>query len=121
MKATHSLVLLATIAFSVTGGSYAQSAGMSMTGDGMSMKAADKPSNDSQAATHRTDAVVKAADPSKGNVTLAHEPIKSLNWPAMTMSFAVKDKALFKKLAVGNKVHVAIKKQGADYVVTEVK
>ena len=79
-----------------------------------------KASKASKAKTHQTDAVVKAADAAQGKVTLAHEPVKSLNWPAMTMGFTVKDKALFDKLAVGQKVHVAFEKQGADYVVTSV-
>ena len=70
---------------------------------------------------HQADAVVKAVDAAAGKVTLAHEPVKSLGWPAMTMGFAVKDKALFDKLVVGQKVHVELKKEGADYVVTSVK
>ena len=35
-------------------------------------------------ATHEAVAVVKNVDGGSGKVTLAHEPIKSLNWPAMT-------------------------------------
>lgn len=31
--------------------------------------------------------VVKAIDASSGKVTIAHEPIESLQWPAMTMAF----------------------------------
>ena len=72
-------------------------------------------------ATHEAAAVVKNVDAASGKVTLAHEPIKSLNWPAMTMAFAVKDKTLLEKLAVGNQVHVEFNKQGSDYVLTKVK
>ena len=60
-------------------------------------------------------------DAAQGKVTLAHGPVKSLGWPAMTMGFAVKDKMLFDKLAVGAKVHVGFKKEGDGYVVTSVK
>lgn len=70
---------------------------------------------------HKASAVVKAVDPAMGKVTLAHEPIKSLKWPAMTMGFSVKDKSLFDKLKVGKQVDVQIAKQGSDYVVTGVK
>ncbi len=70
---------------------------------------------------HEADAVVKEFDATQGKVTLAHGPVKSLGWPAMTMAFGVKDKALFDKLAVGAKVHVGFKKEGNDYVVTSVK
>lgn len=70
---------------------------------------------------HEADAVVKELDATQGKVTLAHGPVKSLGWPAMTMAFAVKDKTLFDKLAVGTKVHVGFKKEGDEYVVTSVK
>ncbi|MDB5732789.1 MAG: hypothetical protein JWQ03_2684 [Variovorax sp.] len=78
-------------------------------------------SKTAEAAPHETDAVVKGFDAAQGKVTLAHGPVKSLGWPAMTMSFAVKDKALFDKLAVGAKVHVGFNKEGDGYVVTSVK
>lgn len=72
------------------------------------------------AGPHRTTAVVKAVDPNKGTVTLAHQAIASLKWPAMTMSFAVKDRSLLDKLTVGRTVNVELTKQGANYVVTAV-
>lgn len=71
--------------------------------------------------THKATGVVKAVDSSKGTVTLAHGPVKSLKWPAMTMSFAVKDKTLFDNLTVGKKVKVEFIKQDTDYIVTSVK
>jgi Cu(I)/Ag(I) efflux system protein CusF len=71
--------------------------------------------------THNAVGVVKAVDPSKGNVTISHGLVKSLKWPAMTMSFIVKDKMLFDKLTVDKKVSVKFEKQDADYVVTAVK
>lgn len=71
--------------------------------------------------THEADAVVKEFDATQGKVTLAHGPVKSLGWPAMTMAFGVKDKTLFDKLAVGTKVHVGFKKEGDEYIVTSIK
>jgi Cu(I)/Ag(I) efflux system protein CusF len=65
--------------------------------------------------------VVKQIDVTAGKVTIAHEAIAGLNWPAMTMSFSVKDKALFDKLAVDRKVRFTVAKQGAAYVVTSVR
>jgi Cu(I)/Ag(I) efflux system periplasmic protein CusF len=65
--------------------------------------------------------VVKAVDAAAGKVTIAHEAIKSLNWPAMTMTFMVKDKMMFDKLTVGKKVEFQVAKQDADYVVTGVR
>ena len=71
------------------------------------------------ASTHQAKA--KEANPSLGTVKLAHESIKSLNWPAMTMGFKVKDKGLFDKLTVGSDVEVTFVQEGKDYVVTSVK
>ncbi len=65
--------------------------------------------------------VVKKIDTAKGGVTLAHGPVPDLKWPAMTMGFTVKDKALFDKLAVGKKVDFEFVQQKAGYVITSVK
>jgi Cu(I)/Ag(I) efflux system protein CusF len=47
--------------------------------------------------------------------------VGSLDWPAMTMGFKVKDKALMEKLGDGKKVDVEFKKEGKDYVITSVQ
>ena len=89
----------------------------------MDMKGIDnKPqTQESKAMTHQMNVVVKDVDVANGKVTLAHEPVKSLNWPAMTMGFSVKDKTLFDKLVTSKKVKVEFMQQGSDYVVTAVK
>lgn len=73
------------------------------------------------AAPNRAVGVVKKADPAKGSVTLAHEAIPSLGWPAMTMGFKVRDPALFDKLVAERKVEFEFLKQADGYVVTAVK
>lgn len=127
MKITSTISLI--LALSVPGFAMAQSMGMDHSGmagmhhgdtgnasPGMNM------SEDSQnAAVHQAIAVVQSVNPVKGSVMLAHEAIPSLNLPAMTMGFVVKDSKLFDKLIVGKKVNIAIVKQGADYVITTVK
>ena len=70
---------------------------------------------------HKASGVVKSVDPDKGTVSISHGPVKSMDWPAMTMRFSVKDKALLDKLAVDKKVQVEFVKQGPDYVITSVK
>jgi len=95
--------------------------GMDMKG--MDMKGMDmgkKPAAGAQTA-HKATGVVKKVDPKAGTVTLAHDPVKSLNWPAMTMGFTVKDKMLLDKLAVDKKVEFEFVQQGKDYVITAVK
>ena len=73
------------------------------------------------AAAHQATGVVKKVDAKAGTVTLAHDPVKSLKWPAMTMGFTVKDKALLDKLAVDKKVEFEFVQQGKDNVITSVK
>lgn len=95
---------------------------MDMKGMDMKSMPMEKMSSDSstKAIAHHATGTVKAVDPTKGTVTLVHGPVKSLNWPAMTMTFSVKDKTLFNKLAVDKKVTIDFAKQDANYVVTAV-
>jgi Cu(I)/Ag(I) efflux system protein CusF len=72
-------------------------------------------------AAHEATGIVKSVDPAKGAVMLAHDPVKSLKWPAMTMPFTVKDKALLDKLQPGRKVQFEFVQQGRNYIITSVK
>jgi Cu(I)/Ag(I) efflux system protein CusF len=87
----------------------------------MNAQGGKQASNDAKVATHHAVAVVQKIDRANGKVTLAHEPVQSLNWPAMTMDFSVTRKNLFDKLAVGQKVNVEFEQYDNDYVVTAVK
>jgi Cu(I)/Ag(I) efflux system protein CusF len=81
---------------------------------------ANKPAASSSTSNKAT-GVVKSVDRAKNAVTVAHGPVPSLNWPAMTMPFTVKDKTLLDKLPVGGKVEFEFLQQGKDYVITSVK
>jgi len=72
-------------------------------------------------ATHSGTGIVKSVDPAGPSITFAHEPIKSLNWPAMTMGFKVKDKALLDNVKPGDKVTFTLAQSGKDYIVTSIK
>lgn len=72
----------------------------------------------SQSQRHKATGTVKKIDPVGGKVAIAHGPIQSLKWPAMTMSFAVKDKKLLDKLAPEKKIEFEFVKQGSEYVIT---
>jgi Cu(I)/Ag(I) efflux system protein CusF len=96
-------------------------AGSAFAADKMDgMKEMGKPSTAS-ARTHKAVGVVRALDAKTGSVTFDHEAVKSLNWPAMRMAFAVKDKMLFDKLAAGKKVEFEFVQDGKSHVVTSVK
>lgn len=119
MKQATALSLALVLSAGIPAISHAQSGDMK----GMDMKGMDmgkKPAAGAQAA-HKATGVVKKIDPKAGTVTLAHDPVKSLNWPAMTMGFQVKDKMLLDKLAVGKKVEFEFVQRGPDYVVTAVR
>jgi len=89
--------------------------------DGMDMSGMDMGGMSAKTTVSEGVGIVDSVDQAKGMVTLSHEPIASLNWPAMTMDFAVEDKALFNKLIAGKKVKFQFSKQHARYVVTGVK
>ena len=61
---------------------------------------------------HEGDAKVVAVDLAAATVTLAHQPIASLKWPAMTMDFALGDAAWAKQLKPGAKVHFWFEERG---------
>jgi len=70
---------------------------------------------------HMAKGKVIKLDAAAGVVTLAHDPVKSLNWPAMTMGFQVKDKMLLDKLTVGKTVDFEFTQAAKGYVITSVK
>ena len=78
-------------------------------------------SKDDKGVKHAAKGTVKSVDAKAGTVMLDHEPVKSMNWPAMSMAFKVQDKALMDKLGQGKKVEVEFEQRGKDYVVTSVK
>ena len=64
--------------------------------------------------------VVQAIDTAAGTVTLAHEAIPELNWPAMTMPFKVTGDAAA-HIAVGDKVMFELTGEGDAVTVTEIE
>ena len=71
--------------------------------------------------THSGVGIVKSVDPVGETITFAHEPMTSLNWPAMTMGFKVKDKALLDRVKPGDKVTFTLAQSGKDYLITSIK
>lgn len=52
--------------------------------------------------------IVKTVDLKGGSVTIAHDAIKSLKWPAMTMPFKVTHPALLEQLPAGSRVQFTL-------------
>ena len=76
---------------------------------------------DAKTGKHVAKGTVKSVDAKAGTVTLDHEPVKSMNWPAMNMTFKVQDKAVLDKLGQGKTVEVQFEQRGKDYVITSAK
>lgn len=73
-------------------------------------------------ANHRGEGSIEAVDPARATVTLAHGPIASLKWPAMTMDFRVKEPALLRTLKPGQKVAFDIIEESAgEYVIVSIQ
>ena len=72
-------------------------------------------------AVDMTDAEVRKIDMEGGKITLKHADIKSLDMPAMTMVFVVKDKAMLDKLKTGDKVRFKAINDAGKFTVTEIE
>ena len=112
----HLAVIPVVVALSLTAPAllHAQSDAMR----GMSMPSVD---TKTELKTHKGVGTVKKIDSAAGKVTLAHGPIPSLKWSAMTMTFTVKDKSLLGKFSQDKKVEFEFVQQGSDYVITSAK
>lgn len=75
-------------------------------------------SNTTQAATVQGSGVVKSIDLQRMRITIAHEPIAALNWPAMVMPFAVENKELLEGLKTGDYIMFDLKDE---QIITSVK
>lgn len=63
---------------------------------------------------------VTAVDAATGTVSLDHEPIAAISWPAMSMKFTAEDPADLQGIAVGDRVSFELKSATETSVVTEI-
>ncbi len=68
-----------------------------------------------------TDGEVRKVDLDAGKVTLKHAEIKSLDMPAMTMVFVVKNRSALERLKAGDKVKFKAINDAGKYTVTEIE
>ena len=97
---------------------------MMLADAGMEMKGMDMKNmkmGDAATSTHHGTGIIKKVDANARTVTLAHGPIASMNWPAMTMSFKLKGAALAKGVRSGDAVIFDFIQSGDDYVVTHLQ
>jgi len=114
MNRVFAAVTIAVLASSAL----AQSGGMK----GMEMKDMPMMKSEGKAGeVHKGTGTVRSVDTGKGTVNLAHDPIPSLKWPSMNMTFKAKEKSMVEKLKPGQKVDFSFVQNGKDYVITDIK
>jgi Cu/Ag efflux protein CusF len=113
MKILVTMLLFASLAAPAAVGAQSEDRG----GDDM-MRGPDA---GARAATHKGAGTVIRVDPAAGKVTIAHGPIPTLKWPAMTMNFVIGNKALLRKLSPGKKIEFEFVQRGSDYVITSAR
>ena len=71
-------------------------------------------------AGHRAQGTVEAIDPATGMVSIAHGPVESLKWPAMTMEFKLANDSLRAALKPGSAVSFEfVERAQGEWVITQ--
>jgi Cu/Ag efflux protein CusF len=68
-----------------------------------------------------TDGEIRRVDKEAKKLTIKHGPIQSLDMPAMTMVFLVKDPAMLDQVKAGDKIRFQAEKVGGAYTVTRIE
>jgi Cu/Ag efflux protein CusF len=64
---------------------------------------------------------VTEVDPAAGTITINHEAIPAISWPAMTMQFTAENPAILQGVAAGDSVRFEVKSASETSVVTSVQ
>ena len=109
----------ALVAFPLFAG--AQSGMKNMDMKDMDQMKGMKPEAKADGKVHHGKGTVSKVDAKGRAVTISHEPVPSMNWPAMTMAFKVKDKKMLDKVKQGDKVEFTFTQSGKDYVISQIR
>jgi Cu(I)/Ag(I) efflux system protein CusF len=121
MKKIALLVLVATAAtLAACGREEAPSASNANTPNMPNMPA-QQPAGGQAAAENRGMGVVQSVDAANGSLTIAHEAIEGLGWPAMTMSFKVDKPALLEGVEAGEHIEFTLRGRDMYAVVTSIE
>lgn len=75
----------------------------------------------SQEATAPAPGTVTAIDAAAGTISLDHQAIPAISWPAMSMQFRAEDPAILAGIAVGDHVTFELKNASETSVITMVQ
>jgi Cu(I)/Ag(I) efflux system periplasmic protein CusF len=73
------------------------------------MAGMEAPATAEAAGAIRSTGMVTAIDPAAGTITLDHQPIPAISWPAMSMQFQAENPAMLQGIAVGDRVAFELK------------
>ena len=120
MKTMRSTTMALLTLLSVTPLSHAHAEGMNMNGVNMNnMPMSGSMAEPMSKKIHHGIGIVRKVDVENGRITIAHEPIPSIQWPAMTMTFAVQNGKLLDQITVGEKIKFDLVQSAKDqYQVT---
>lgn len=65
--------------------------------------------------------IVTAIDAAASTISLDHEPIAAISWPAMSMQFQAENAAILQGIAVGDRVSFELKSATETQIVTMVE
>lgn len=85
------------------------------------MPAAQQPAGGQPAAENRGMGVVQTVDAANNSLTIAHEPIPGLGWPAMTMAFKVDRPELLEEVEAGERIEFTLRGRDMSAVVTSIE
>ena len=74
-----------------------------------------------QASAGLADGEIRKVDKDAKKITIKHGPIQSLDMPAMTMVFQVKEPAMLEQVKPGDKVKFEAQKLGGAFTVTRIE
>ncbi len=72
-------------------------------------------------ATEMTEGEIRKVDKDAKKITIKHAPMPSLDMPAMTMVFQVKEPAMLEQVKAGDKVKFEAQKLGGAFTVTKIE
>jgi Cu/Ag efflux protein CusF len=82
---------------------------------------ASAPGTKSPVVGHRAEGTVKAIDATAGTLSIAHGPVETLKWPAMTMNFKAANSALVAGLQPGSGIAFEfVERSPGEWVITKV-
>ena len=70
---------------------------------------------------HTGRGVIDVVDRNGKKLTITHEAIPALNWPAMTMRFGLEDPVLLEDVRPGDKVRFDFREKGGEYSVVDLE